>query len=91
MTQEPQVVAVNAELFSRDKENVPMLLSLLEEPPAGIDDFHCRYHALQILTGLASSLHRLQEVHGGDVHPFEAVHLEQQHMSAPTHQQHLQL
>jgi hypothetical protein len=60
--QEPQIVAVNAELFSRDKQNVPMLLSLLEEPPTGVDDFHCRYQALQILTGLSSSLHRLQEV-----------------------------
>lgn len=60
--QDAQVVAVNAELFSRDKQNVPMLLSLLEEPPAGVDDFHVRYHALQILMGLASSLHRLQEV-----------------------------
>jgi hypothetical protein len=69
--QEPQVVAVNAELFSRDKQNVPMLLSLLEEPPTGIDDFHCRYHALQILTGLSSSLHRLQEVHSHDIQPFE--------------------
>lgn len=59
--QEPQVVGVNAELFSRDKQNVPMLLSLLEEPPAGVDDFHVRYHALQILTGLSSSVHRLQE------------------------------
>ena len=55
-------MAVNAELFSRDKQNVPMLLSLLEEPPTGVDDFHCRYQALQILTGLSSSLHRLQEV-----------------------------
>lgn len=54
-------MGVNAELFSRDKQNVTMLLSLLEEPPAGVDDFHVHYHALQILTGLSSSVHRLQE------------------------------
>jgi hypothetical protein len=64
-------VAVNAELFSRDKQNVPMLLSLLEEPPTGVDDFHCRYQALQILTGLSSSLHRLQEVRRRDAQLLE--------------------
>lgn len=56
------MVGVNAELFSRDRTNVPMLLRLLEEEPAGVADFHVRYHALQVLTGLASSPHRLQEV-----------------------------
>ena len=60
------MVGVNAELFSRDKANVPMLLSLLEEEPTGVADFSVRYHALQILIGLSSSLHRLQEV--GVVH-----------------------
>jgi hypothetical protein len=60
--QESQVIGVNAELFSRDKQNVPMLLGLLEAEPAGVNDFHVRYHALQILTGLSSSPHRLQEV-----------------------------
>lgn len=60
--QESQVIGVNAELFSRDTQNVPMLLGLLEEEPVGVADFHVRYHALQILTGLSSSPHRLQEV-----------------------------
>lgn len=60
--QESQVIGVNAEIFSRDKQNVPMLLGLLEAEPVGVADFHVRYHALQILTGLSSSPHRLQEV-----------------------------
>lgn len=55
---------MNAELFARGKDNVSLLLSLLEEeggPTAS--DFYVRYHALQLLTCCAmAGSYRLQEV-----------------------------
>jgi len=53
---------INAELFSREKGNVAMLLALLEDEPVGVNDFYVRYHTLQLLTALALSSHRLLEV-----------------------------
>lgn len=54
--------AVNAELFSQGKENIPMLLSLLENEPLGVPDFYVRYHTVQVLTALAAvSSYRVQE------------------------------
>ncbi|KAA6420456.1 MAG: golgin candidate 6-like [Trebouxia sp. A1-2] len=59
----PHPAAVNAEMFSRGKDNIGMLLGFLEDEPAGISDFYVRYHTIQLLTSLAavSSL-RIQEV-----------------------------
>ncbi|DBA66722.1 hypothetical protein WJX79_001922 [Trebouxia sp. C0005] len=58
----PHPAAVNAEMFSRGKDNIGMLLGFLEDEPAGISDFYVRYHTIQLLTSLAavSSL-RIQE------------------------------
>ena len=61
--QGPAATAVNAELFSQSKVNLEMLLSLLEDEPAGVSDFYVRYHTVQILTALAAvSSYRIQEV-----------------------------
>ncbi len=61
--QGPHPAAINAELFSRGKDNVEMLLGLLEDEPAGISDFYVRYHTIQLLTSLAAvSSFRIQEV-----------------------------
>ncbi|KAL0019412.1 hypothetical protein WJX77_011077 [Trebouxia sp. C0004] len=58
----PHPAAINAELFSRGKDNVEMLLGLLEDEPAGISDFYVRYHTIQLLTSLAAvSSFRIQE------------------------------
>jgi hypothetical protein len=40
---------LNAEMFSREKDTVTLLLSLLEE-----DDFYVRYHTVQLMTALVS-------------------------------------
>lgn len=56
--------AMNAELFARGKDNVSLLLSLLEEERGpSASDFYVRYHALQLLTCCAmAGSYRLQEV-----------------------------
>lgn len=54
--------AINSELLARGEGNVAMLLSLLEDEPVGVNDFHVHYHTLQLLRALAASPHRLQEV-----------------------------
>eukprot|EP00884_Botryococcus_braunii_P007321 jgi/Botrbrau1/16590/Bobra.0068s0020.1 len=55
--------AMNAELFARGKENVALLLGLLEEDASpAASDFYVRYHALQLLTCCAmAGSYRLQE------------------------------
>ena len=61
--QGPAATAVNAELFSQGKANLEVLLSLLDDEPAGVSDFYVRYHTVQILTALAAvSSYRVQEV-----------------------------
>lgn len=61
--QGPAATAVNAGLFSQGKDNLQMLLSLLEEEPTGVSDFYVRYHTVQIITALAAvSSFRVQEV-----------------------------
>ena len=60
--QEAHVAAINAELFARSKGAVPMLLTLLEDEPVGVNDFYVRYHTLQLLAALSASPQRLQEV-----------------------------
>lgn len=61
--QGPQPAALNAELFSRGKDNVEVLLGLLNDEPAGVSDFYVRYHTIQLLTALAAvSSYRIQEV-----------------------------
>ncbi|GAX81853.1 hypothetical protein CEUSTIGMA_g9281.t1 [Chlamydomonas eustigma] len=58
---EHQAGGVNADLFTRVPNHVPMLLALLEEEPVGISDFYVRYHTLQLLAGLLQACpHRLQ-------------------------------
>lgn len=58
-----QPAALNAELFSRGKDNIGVLLSLLDAEPAGVSDFYVRYHTVQLLTALAAvSSYRIQEV-----------------------------
>ena len=58
-----QPAAINAELFSRGKDNIELLLGLLEDEPAGVSDFYVRYHTVQLLTSLAAiSSYRVQEV-----------------------------
>ncbi|XP_021737392.1 golgin candidate 6-like isoform X1 [Chenopodium quinoa] len=48
---------LNADLLSREVDNISLLLSLLAE-----DDFYVRYYTLQVLTALlTNSLNRLQE------------------------------
>ncbi|KAL3135480.1 hypothetical protein ABBQ38_005960 [Trebouxia sp. C0009 RCD-2024] len=60
--QGPQPAALNAELFSRGKDNIGVLLSLLDDEPAGVSDFYVRYHTIQLLTALAAvSSYRIQE------------------------------
>lgn len=62
--QGPAATAVNAGLFSQSKENLQMLLVLLEDAPMGVPDFYVRYHTVQILTALAAvASSRVQEVH----------------------------
>ena len=49
----------------RTPEGLPLLLSLLEQEPAGVGDFYARYHTLQVLKGLVATAPRqLQEVRG---------------------------
>lgn len=61
--QGPQPAALNAELFSIGKDNINLLLGLLDDAPAGVPDFHVRYHTVQLLTALAAvSSYRVQEV-----------------------------
>ena len=61
--QGPQPAALNAELFSRGKDNIEVLLGLLNDEPAGVSDFYVRYHTVQLLTALATvSSYRIQEV-----------------------------
>ena len=61
--QGPQPAALNAELFSRGKDNIEVLLGLLNDEPAGVSDFYVRYHTVQLLTALAAvSSYRIQEV-----------------------------
>lgn len=58
-----QPAAINAELFSRGKDNIELLLGLLKDEPAGVADFYVRYHTVQLLTSLAAiSSYRVQEV-----------------------------
>ena len=58
-----QPAALNAELFSSGKNNIEMLLGLLDDEPAGVSDFYVRYHTVQLLTALATvSSYRIQEV-----------------------------
>ena len=52
--QGPQPAALNAELFSIGKDNINLLLGLLDDAPAGVPDFHVRYHTVQLLTALAN-------------------------------------
>ncbi|XP_035842528.1 golgin candidate 6-like isoform X2 [Helianthus annuus] len=48
---------MNADLLSRDEQNISLLLNLLSE-----DDFYVRYYTLQLLTALLTNSHvRLQE------------------------------
>lgn len=42
---------MNAEMFARGPENVPLLLGLLQDQ----SDFYVRYHTVQLLTALAAS------------------------------------
>ena len=42
---------MNAEMFARGPENVPLLLGILQQQ----SDFYVRYHTVQLLTGLAAS------------------------------------
>ena len=66
--QGPQPAAINAELFSRGKDNIELLLGLLEDEPAGVSDFYVRYHTVQLLTSLAAvSSYRMQEVYSNCV------------------------
>ena len=61
--QGPQPAALNAELFSRGKDNINLLLGLLDDESAGVPDFYVRYHTVQLLTALAAaSSYRMQEV-----------------------------
>lgn len=61
--QGPQPAALNAELFSRGKDNIGVLLCLLDDEPVGVSDFYVRYHTVQLLTALAAvSSYRIQEV-----------------------------
>lgn len=58
----PQPAALNAELFSRGKDNIGVLLCLLDDEPVGVSDFYVRYHTVQLLTALAAvSSYRIQE------------------------------
>jgi hypothetical protein len=62
-SQESHAGIINAELFARGRDHVPLLLSLLEEEPVGINDFYVRYHTLQLLGAMAGvGSGRLQEV-----------------------------
>ena len=71
--QGPQPAALNAELFSRGKDNIGALLSLLDDEPAGVSDFYVRYHTVQLLTALAAvSTYRIQEVRS---HHMAAPHV----------------
>ncbi|XP_071726425.1 golgin candidate 6-like isoform X2 [Rutidosis leptorrhynchoides] len=55
---EVQPALMNADLLSRDEQNISHLLNLLSE-----DDFYVRYYTLQLLTALLTNSHvRLQEV-----------------------------
>lgn len=52
---------LNCELFTRNKENLVILLSLLEEEPVGVNDFYVKYHTTQIITCLLpTSIFKLQ-------------------------------
>ncbi|KAK1408279.1 hypothetical protein QVD17_39918 [Tagetes erecta] len=54
---EVQPALMNADLLSRDEQNIALLLNLLSE-----DDFYVRYYTLQLLTALLTNSHvRLQE------------------------------
>ncbi|KAL8226929.1 hypothetical protein R6Q57_016761 [Mikania cordata] len=54
---EVQPALMNADLLSRDEQNISLLLNLLSE-----DDFYVRYYTLQVLTALLTNSHvRLQE------------------------------
>ncbi|KAF5819005.1 putative transcription factor bZIP family [Helianthus annuus] len=54
---EVQPAMMNADLLSRDEQNISLLLNLLSE-----DDFYVRYYTLQLLTALLTNSHvRLQE------------------------------
>ncbi|XP_076947434.1 golgin candidate 6-like [Bidens hawaiensis] len=54
---EVQPALMNADLLSRDEQNISLLLNLLSE-----DDFYVRYYTLQLLTALLTNSHvRLQE------------------------------
>ena len=67
--QGPTPSALNAELFSRGKDNIDLLLGLLEDEPAGVSDFYARYHTVQLLTALAAvSSYRIQEVQSHVLH-----------------------
>ena len=48
-----QAGAINADLFARTPNNIPLLLSLLEDEPVGLSDFYVRYYTVQLLTLLA--------------------------------------
>ena len=61
----PQAAAINAQQLVRTQEGLPLLLSLLEQEPAGLGNFYARYHTLQVLKGLVATAPRqLQEVRG---------------------------
>ncbi|GKB84191.1 golgin candidate 6 isoform X1 [Tanacetum coccineum] len=54
---EVQPAVMNADLLSRDEQNISLLLNVLSE-----DDFYVRYYTLQLLTALLTNSHvRLQE------------------------------
>ncbi|KAK9814747.1 hypothetical protein WJX72_010794 [[Myrmecia] bisecta] len=58
----PRPGAINAELFMRGKDNVALLLSLLEDEPVGVSDFYVRYHTVQLLTAMSiTGSYRIQE------------------------------
>ncbi|GFR43391.1 hypothetical protein Agub_g4466, partial [Astrephomene gubernaculifera] len=49
---EAQAACLTADLLSRQREHVGLLLGLLEEEPVGVPDFYVRYHTVQLLTQL---------------------------------------
>ncbi|KAD5508353.1 hypothetical protein E3N88_16056 [Mikania micrantha] len=49
---EVQPALMNADLLSRDEQNISLLLNLLSE-----DDFYVRYYTLQVLTALLTNSH----------------------------------
>lgn len=69
-----QAAVINAQQLARTPEALPLLLALLEQGPGGVGDFYARYHALQVIRGLAAMAPRqLQEVGAGGCCPAGAA------------------